>query len=129
MRKVDSFEVAFEDALHVGAGPEETAEIGVVSCLAEELHDGGEAGLLRKLDYLALCKTLDQLPEDRRRLLVLRYWEGKDWQEVADALGIPEPTARYRWRTLLPELARALLGGDVQQTGPRRRIDTSRPKR
>ena len=50
--------------------------------------------------YLELARgLLERLPAKRRMAFVLREIEGRDYAEVAAALGVPETTARVRvWR-------------------------------
>ncbi len=60
-----------------------------------------------------LTAVLDALPEDQRRALTLAYFDGLTYRQVAQALGIPEGTAKSRLRLGLLRL-RALLGADFR---------------
>jgi RNA polymerase sigma-70 factor (ECF subfamily) len=61
----------------------------------EEQHSGGELAdtpetlMLQAADALLIERTLGELPERFRELLVLREIEGLSYQELADVLGIP----------------------------------------
>jgi len=48
------------------------------------------------------------LPDDQRRALQLAFWEGRSYRQVAEALGIPEGTAKSRIRLALSRLASVL---------------------
>lgn len=126
-------EVAFED-LEDGEGgaPEEEAVTShALCCAAEELHAGGEAGLLRKEAYGAMHEEIARLPAEGRRLLDLRYWEMRPMEEVVAALALPERTVRERHRKLRRDLKAALLArpeiGASQRRG--RVVPLSRPPR
>lgn len=69
-------------------------------------------------DALSWCRdrltaALDQLPEEQRDALVLAYYAGRTYKDVAIALGIPEGTAKSRIRLGLARL-RALVGDELQ---------------
>jgi RNA polymerase sigma factor (sigma-70 family) len=52
--------------------------------------------------------ALDVLPEEQRRAVQLAYFGGKTYRQVAEALGIPEGTAKSRLRLALRRIAGAL---------------------
>jgi RNA polymerase sigma factor (sigma-70 family) len=52
--------------------------------------------------------ALDALPEEQRRCIQLAYFGGKTYREVAEALGIPEGTAKSRLRLGLRRVAEVL---------------------
>ncbi len=55
-----------------------------------------------------LLRALDELPIERRAVLVLHEWDGESIPEVARALGIPVNTAYSRLRVGREELASAV---------------------
>ena len=52
--------------------------------------------------------ALDVLPEAQRRAVQLAYFGGKTYRQVAEALGIPEGTAKSRLRLALRRIADTL---------------------
>jgi RNA polymerase sigma-70 factor (ECF subfamily) len=60
-----------------------------------------------------LFAALDQLPDDQRAAVVLAYFEGQPYREVARLLGIPEGTAQSRFRLGLARV-RSLVGDDLR---------------
>ena len=52
--------------------------------------------------------AVDRLPADQRAAVLLAYFEGKTYREVAHLLGIPEGTAKSRLRAALKNIAAAL---------------------
>jgi RNA polymerase sigma-70 factor (ECF subfamily) len=57
---------------------------------------------------LPLSRAFGALPADQRHAIELRVLEDLSYPEVADALGVPEPTARARVSRGLRALARAV---------------------
>jgi RNA polymerase sigma-70 factor (ECF subfamily) len=57
--------------------------------------------------------VIEALPAEQRTALRLAYFDGLTYRQVADALGIPEGTAKSRLRLGLSRL-RALLGPDFE---------------
>lgn len=66
--------------------------------IAEDVQAGMAAEYVRR--------AVDQLPEDQRRPIVLAYFGGKTFREVAEILEIPEGTAKSRIRMALTKLGR-----------------------
>jgi RNA polymerase sigma-70 factor (ECF subfamily) len=62
-------------------------------------------------DVAALRAAMDELPVDERRVLDGVYAEGKTYQEVSDATGIPLGTMKRRLRDGLATLRRRLGSG------------------
>jgi RNA polymerase sigma factor (sigma-70 family) len=62
--------------------------------------------------HVAVRTAVDQLPEVNRRVLLLAYYGGLTYSDVARALGIPEGTVKSRMRTALQRLA-----ADLAATG------------
>jgi len=58
--------------------------------------------------------ALRQLPEAYRAVVVLRQYEGMKYREIAEVLGIPEGTVKWRMAEALTQLGQELqsLGGD-----------------
>jgi RNA polymerase sigma-70 factor, ECF subfamily len=52
--------------------------------------------------------ALDTLPDDQRRAVQLAYFGSKTYRQVADALGVPEGTAKSRLRLGLRRIAGVL---------------------
>lgn len=74
-----------------------------VQALLETLEDisaGPERIVQSKLDLDQVCTYIDNMPEQRRLVLILVHWEELSHQEVATRLGISR-------RTVSNELARA----------------------
>ena len=53
-------------------------------------------------------RSVDELPESRRAAVLLAYYGGLSYREVAVRLGIAEGTAKSRMRTALRQLANLL---------------------
>ena len=56
----------------------------------------------------AIRAAVRLLPESQRRVVELAYFEGLSYREVADAVGIPEGTAKSRMRLALAKLESVL---------------------
>ncbi|MGL4511761.1 MAG: RNA polymerase sigma factor [Lacipirellulaceae bacterium] len=72
-----------------------------------------EAQERRELLHAAIA----ELADDHRQVLVLREFEGFDYQEIADTLGVPIGTVRsrlFRARLQLRELLAPTLGDDAE---------------
>ncbi|MGN1120587.1 MAG: sigma-70 family RNA polymerase sigma factor [Oscillospiraceae bacterium] len=99
-----------EIAERLGVSPEEAAEAIAagtppVSLTAEE---GGEcidipqeSGEEALIDRIALRQCLDELSEEERRLIILRYFRGKTQTETAQLLGITQVQVSRRERRIL----------------------------
>jgi RNA polymerase sigma factor (sigma-70 family) len=112
-----SVEVAFAavDEVEGVAGEDASAE-ALASCVmeaiaaayvGEELPPSAEAGLLRGELVRRLHAHVAGLAKPDRKLVVLRYWEGKTWDDVAASLGVSTRTAKehdLRVRTRLKDL-------------------------
>lgn len=106
-----------ELAEYLGVTPEEAAEAVAASVPTMSLtaaEDGGdldlptESGERGIIDKLALRQCLDELPDEDRTLLILRYFREKTQAETARILGTTQVSVSRRERKLLEEL-RALL--------------------
>jgi RNA polymerase sigma factor (sigma-70 family) len=76
---------------------------------ATEQPSGGaapspEASLLSAEQHTALLGALNELPDDQRAVVALRYFVGLTEQEVADALGVPAGTVKSRSARALERL-------------------------
>jgi RNA polymerase sigma-70 factor, ECF subfamily len=65
-------------------------------------------------DQQGIRAALAQLPEQQREALLLAYFGGRTYREVAEELGIPEGTAKTRLRDGLTKL-RVLMAGEKEQ--------------
>ncbi len=107
-----------ELAEYLGVTPEEAAEAVAAGTPALSLtcaEDGGEFDLPSEsrensiIDRLALRQCLDELPEEDRDLLVLRYFRGKTQSETAQILGMTQVGVSRRERRLLDGLRKQLI--------------------
>jgi RNA polymerase sigma-70 factor (ECF subfamily) len=81
-------------------------------------HDGtrevaaaSQRAAFRPLERLDLRERLARLPERMREVLVLRFYEGLDEAEMAEALGVPRGTVKSRLHGAIRELRRGWEGG------------------
>lgn len=72
-----------------------------------EAPDMAEA-VIRSDTNRTVHEALEVLPEDQRQALELAYFHGYTYRQVADALGIPEGTAKSRLRRALARIAETL---------------------
>lgn len=95
---------------------------GIAANLARDLHRrravrlravqqgnvgaGEPAMTFRPVERIDIRERLARLPERLREVLVLRYFDGLDEAEMADALGIPRGTVKSRLHGALRELRR-----------------------
>lgn len=107
-----------ELAEYLGVTPEEAAEAVAAGTPALSLtcaEDGGEFDLPSEsrensiIDRLALRQCLDELPDEDRDLLVLRYFRGKTQSETAQILGMTQVGVSRRERRLLDGLRKQLI--------------------
>ncbi len=84
---------------------------------ATEVEDGPEIGVVdaaaREWCRARLAAGLAQLPAEQRAAVELAYYDGLTYKQVADALGIPEGTAKSRLRLAMAKL-RTLLGDELR---------------
>ncbi|MCH5206767.1 MAG: sigma-70 family RNA polymerase sigma factor [Oscillospiraceae bacterium] len=106
-----------EIAEYLNISPEEAAEAVAAGSPPVSLtcaEDGGELDLPTEsresaiIDKLALRQCLNELPEEDRALLILRYFRGKTQSETAEILGMTQVRVSRRERKILDQL-RALL--------------------
>jgi len=76
------------------------------SYVGDELRSNGEAGLLTRESWDALHREIGGLTPEDRRLVELRYWDRRTWEEVGAALGVADRTARERDLRIRERLAR-----------------------
>jgi RNA polymerase sigma-70 factor (ECF subfamily) len=79
----------------------------------------GDGGMRSVGQRLMLEKGLRDLPEEQRRVVVMRDMEGYVHREVAERLGIPEGTVMSRLHNARRKLRRALAGGRGRGPGPK----------
>lgn len=87
------------------------------ACPAGSVDDSHESGVV---DAAAsawrgqrVATMLEQLPDDQRAAVMLAYFDGHTYREVAELSGIPEGTAKSRLRLALARL-RLLLDDDIK---------------
>ena len=78
--------------------------------------DSAEDAVISDAVHVAVRTAVDQLPESNRRVLLLAYYGGLTYSDVARALGIPEGTAKSRLRTALQRLAANLAAAGVHSS-------------
>lgn len=65
---------------------------------------GFEDDVLASTAYKQVRKAVADLPAPHRQAILLAYYQGLTYREVAQTLGIPEGTAKWRLRTALRRL-------------------------
>ncbi len=73
------------------AAPDDPSTTSVI-----DLHPGPSTVLHRSEETKLLLRALRSLPLELQVLIELRYWERMTSAEIADALGIPAGTVRWR---------------------------------
>ncbi len=76
-----------------------------------ELSDNvysGKVGVEAKIDDVGLKKTLNNLPEESRKLLDLAYFQGYTQEEISKILNIPLGTVKTRIRNTIINLRKIL---------------------
>jgi RNA polymerase sigma factor (sigma-70 family) len=68
--------------------------------LAPDVEEAAVAAAVAKC-----VRAVDRLPDPQRTAIMLAYFEGKTFRQVADVLGIPEGTAKSRLRLGLRRIA------------------------
>lgn len=100
-------------AEYLGVSPEEAAEAVAASVPPASLtvdEDGGNAdipvdsGESMLLDKLALRKCLEELPDDERTLVILRYYRNKTQTQTAAIMGITQVKVSRMERKILERL-------------------------
>jgi RNA polymerase sigma-70 factor, ECF subfamily len=83
-----------------------------------EVEDGPEAQVVaeatRSWRGKRVSELLGTLPAEQREAVRLAYYEGLTYVQVANRLGVPEGTAKYRLRAALAKLQR-LLSDEVRE--------------
>jgi RNA polymerase sigma-70 factor (ECF subfamily) len=75
--------------------------------------DSAEDAATGDAAHVAVRTAVDQLPEVNRRVLLLAYYGGLTYSDVARALGIPDGTVKSHMRTALQRLAAILAATGV----------------
>jgi len=79
----------------LGREPRRLAAMGlaeeVPSMAADSLEQSLEAEQAERVRW-----ALERLPEEQRMTLILRHYQGLSYQEIAEALGIPVGTVKWR---------------------------------
>jgi RNA polymerase sigma-70 factor, ECF subfamily len=87
--------------------PDEDDGAGLVSRLAGRAAPPGEAAE-REESAKVVRAAVDELPEKGRAALVLFYYQGLSYDEIAEALEIPVGTVKSRIHNAMGRLAKAL---------------------
>jgi RNA polymerase sigma-70 factor (ECF subfamily) len=75
--------------------------------LSETVYDEGQS-VEAKIDDVGLKKTLNNLPEESRKLLDLAYFQGYTQEEISKILNIPLGTVKTRIRATIIQLRKIL---------------------
>jgi RNA polymerase sigma factor (sigma-70 family) len=87
-------------------------DLGVTSI--QDVAPSPSSVLARRSQERRLLEALRSLPIDDQLAIELYYWENLTGPELAQVLGVPEPTARSRIRRALSRLKRNLAGDDTE---------------
>ena len=108
-----------EIAEYLGVSPEDAAEAVAASAPTMSLtcsdDDGGnfdvpvDSGEGALIDRLALQQCLDELPEEDRKLIILRYFRNMTQSQTAQALGMSQVQISRRERKILEGLRLQLI--------------------
>ncbi|MGB7343993.1 MAG: sigma-70 family RNA polymerase sigma factor [Pirellulaceae bacterium] len=103
-----------------GAGAERavTDAISHASIRIEELASGNEPqpdeGVVNAEKSLQLAEALETMPEDYRRVIELRHFDGKTHEQVAQELGRSNAAVRVLWVRALAELRKRCSSQDFE---------------
>lgn len=78
--------------------------VRVRAARAEHAEEGSTRTPFRPLDGIDMRDRLLRLPDRLREVLVLRFYQGFDEAEMADALGVPRGTVKSRLHTAIGAL-------------------------
>lgn len=106
---------------------------------AADLQASPSGIIARKQDFRLLLEALRRIPVDHQIVLELTFWEELSGPEIAQVLGIPEPTVRSRLRRASERLRAELVAlggtdtqlretGDDLQLWARRLAELARPE-
>lgn len=107
-----------ELADYLGVSPEDAAEAvaaGLPPVSLTSAEDGGEydlpedSGESALIDKLALRQCLSELPEEDRRLIILRYFRDQTQSQTAAVLGMSQVQVSRRERKILEGLRTLLI--------------------
>lgn len=78
--------------------------------LANELHDKSDTGRKAQLaiEKEIISEVIDQLPEDKKEIVVLRYFSGYSYEEIAEIIQENPNNIRVKLHRILQELKRKL---------------------
>jgi RNA polymerase sigma-70 factor (ECF subfamily) len=97
-------------ALNVYRKYRQRRRLPVASLDEERLADPAdtESSLIEQLEAEELrqraWRAVERLPETYRELIVLRYYQGLRYREVAELLGVPMGTVQFRLHTAMKKL-------------------------
>jgi RNA polymerase sigma factor (sigma-70 family) len=74
---------------------------------------GVDDGILWQTEAKVIREAVASLPEGQREAVLLAYYRGRTYREVARDLDIPEGTAKWRLRAALSRLADCLAAEDI----------------
>ena len=90
---------------HTNISLDENVELAAVLSSGENI----EEDLFKKEERIEMCQVLDRLPVKFKEVLVLRYLEDRDYQEISDILKKPVSTVGtliYRAKSHLKKLVK-----------------------
>jgi RNA polymerase sigma-70 factor (ECF subfamily) len=84
----------------------------------EDIADIAAPGGAAVAEAVELRAAIRELPVTEREMVVLHYLEGYNCEEIAEIVGVPAGTVKYRLSEARARLRRVF--GDVEQDDPRR---------
>ena len=72
------------------------------------LEDGGQS-IEHTFDRIALSDALARLPEDWRKIIILRYYKDMSQQQTADALGLSQVKISREEKKIIAELRKSII--------------------
>lgn len=100
-------------------GDEETDGRNDLRTLLEDLGPSPIAQLEERERRDWVRKAIDDLPVDLRSIVLLNFYQGLKYREVAEALGIPLGTVKSRLHKAIAQLHRAWKRGPLADKEPR----------
>ena len=92
------------------AGHRATPELRAAEDLPEKTQQRTESQWVLRVD---LARALDELPEHHREVIELRYFEGMEEPEIAEAASIPRGTVKSRLHHAMRKMRDLMATGDT----------------